>query len=217
MKFIRVACLALLLSAPLVGRGEEISVDGFSQATVGEFPNGWKTYPLQMGKAKRVYRIAQEGEENFLRAVDVEFLSVTAFRSFPWDVDKYPYLKFRWRAQSLPEKTAGEWREVDDHACGVFVGFGFASALKYVWSSNFPAGSFWAKKPGKFVIVAREFGPARAGRWQEVTVDVKGDFEKYFGKPFSGKPSGLAVLSDGEGSRQRVACDYAAFRVSDLP
>ncbi len=209
--------LTLLFLSPDPARGAEVPIDGFSQAKVGDFPGGWKTYPLQMGKAKRVYRVAQEDGEKFLRAEDAEYLSVTAFRSFDWDVEKYPYLKFRWRAQSLPKMPPGEWREVDDHACGVFVGFGFASALKYVWSSTFPAGSFWAKRPGKFVIVAREFGEGRAGQWQDVTVDVKGDFERYFGKPFAGKPSGLAVLSDGEGARQRVACDYAAFRVSDRP
>lgn len=217
MIWLRIAFLVFfLLQANFVG-AEELSVDGFAESVPGDFPINWKTYPLQMGKAKRVYRISQEGQEKFLRAVDEEFLSVTVFRDFEWDVDKFPYLKFRWRAQSMPKMAPGEWSSVDDHACGVFIGFGFASALKYVWSANFPVGSFWAKRPGKFVIVAKEFGESKAGQWQEVTVDVKADFERYFGKAFDKKPSGFAILSDGEGSRQKVACDYAAFRVSSRP
>src|SRR5689334_4081658 len=56
---------------------EELAVDGFQDSSVGEFPASWKTYPFQGGKAKRVYKIEQEGSSKFLRAVDDEQLSIT--------------------------------------------------------------------------------------------------------------------------------------------
>lgn len=197
--------------------GADLPIDGFSQDVVGEFPQHWRTYPFQMGKAKRVYKIAEEGGRKFLRAVDEERLSVTIFRGFKWDLQKYPYLKFRWRAQQLPKVATGEKRPVNDHACGVYVGFGRSSALKYVWSSAMAEGSYWAKDPGSFVIISAQYGPSRVGQWNSVTVNVPVDYEKYLSKPVSKNPSGIAVLTDGDNSKQTAACDYADFRVSDQP
>ena len=197
--------------------GDELAVDGFQDGAVGEFPSSWKTYPFQGGKAKRVYKIDQENGARFLRAVDDDQLSITILRRFPWDVKKYPYLKFRWRAQKLPEVSSGGSRPVNDHACGVYVAFSWTSGLKYVWSSSMPSGESWAKDPGKFVIISKEFGPGQAGKWVTVTVNVAEDTLKYLGKAISKDPTGIALLTDGDNSKQKVACDYADFRISDKP
>lgn len=209
------ASFCLLWSGP--ARGAELNVDEFQQGSLGSFPDSWKTYPFQMGKAKKVYRLEQEGGLRFLRAVDDKDLSVHIFREFDWDFEKYPYLKFRWRAQKLPEVPAVYKKPFDDNACGVFVGLGFTSAMKYVWSSVLTKGSFWAKQPGKFVIISEEFGPGHVGQWQNVSINVPAEYQKYFGKPLSKKPSGIAILTDGEGTHQAAACDYADFRISDQP
>jgi hypothetical protein len=197
--------------------GEEQSVDGFQESSVGDFPSSWKTYPFQGGKAKRVYKIEQEGSSKFLRAVDDEQLSVTILRRFSWDIKKYPYLKFRWRAQTLPQVATGGPRPVNDHACGVYVVFGWTSGLKYVWSSSMPKGESWAKVPGKFVIISKEFGPGQIGNWNSVTANVPEDTQKYLGKPLLKDPTGIALLTDGDNSHQKAACDYADFKISDKP
>lgn len=211
------ALFGLALASPFHAQGVEKIVDGFQQNSNGRFPDNWKTYPFHKRKAKKVYRIEQEGSTKFLRAVDEKDISVTIFHGFKWDVNRYPYLKFRWRAQHLPKVEPNGNYPVNDHACGVYVGFGRSSALKYVWSSELRRGSYWAKKPGKFVIVSAEYGPKAVGQWQSVTVDVPTDHQRYLGKPISKKPSGIAILTDGNNSHQKAACDYGDFRISDKP
>lgn len=209
-------CGLILAASSWAGAAEQ-SLDGFSQGSVGEFPPGWKTYPFQMGKAKQVYKIEQEGNSKFLRAVDEEQLSVTIVKPVDWDVKKYPYFKFRWRAQQIPKVATGGKRPVNDHGCGVYVAFGRSSGMKYVWSSAMAEGSYWTKDPGNFVIISSQYGPGGVGQWQNETVNVPADYEKYLGKPLEKNPNGIAILTDADNSKQNAACDYSDFRVSDQP
>lgn len=199
-------------------QAETISVDGLSASTPGSFPKNWKTYPFHYGKAERVYKVEEEGGRRIIRASDSEDLSIPIAKDFNWDVEKYPYLKFRWRAQKLPAGAREDSGATNDSACAVYVGFGRTSALKYVWSSSLPPGSYWAKNPGKFVIISRESGNGSVGNWKEETVSVKEDYQKYFGKPIDGKkPSGIGIMTDGNAVHQPAACDYGDFRISTTP
>ena len=131
-------------------RAEEVLVDDLSQSEPGAFPSQWKTYPFHYGKAEKVYRVVSDGGRHILRAEDNEDVSVPLFKDFHWDLAKYPYLKFKWRAQKLPAGASETGSATNDSACAVYVGFGRTSALKYAWSSTLPVGSYWAKNPGKF-------------------------------------------------------------------
>lgn len=196
---------------------EEVSVDGLAGSEVGAFPKNWKTYPFHYGKAEKVYKVGQDGGRNILSADAVEDISLPIVKDFRWDIEKYPYLKFRWRAQKLPAGSRETSPATNDSACAVYVGFGRTSALKYVWSASLGEGSFWAKNPGKFYIIAKQTGSGALGTWQEETVAVGADYEKYFGKPMEKKPSGIGVMTDGNAVHQPSACDYADFRISTEP
>lgn len=196
---------------------EEVQVDQLSESAVGGFPKGWKTYPFHSGKAHRVYQVQAEGAQKFIQARDSEDISVPIFKDFDWDLTKHPYLKFRWRAQQLPAGAKENSRATNDSACGVYVGFGRASALKYVWSTTLPVGSFWEKDPGKFMIIAKASGPGSIGAWQNVTVNVLDDFREYFKKDEIKTPSGIGVMTDGNAMHQAAACDYSDFRISTTP
>ncbi|MCE9625206.1 MAG: DUF3047 domain-containing protein [Deltaproteobacteria bacterium] len=195
----------------------ELSVDEFSASESGTFPKNWKTYPFHYGKAERVYKVGSDGGRQILKAEDSEDLSIPIFKDFQWDTDKYPYLKFRWRAQKIPAGSRETSRDTNDSACAVYVGFGRTSALKYVWSAALEKGSFWAKNPGKFYIISKETGSASQGRWKEETVMVANDYEKYFGRKMERHPSGVGVMTDGNAVHQPAACDYADFRISSEP
>ena len=199
-------------------QAEQINVDGLAASTPGDFPKNWKTYPFHYGKAGRVYKVAEEGGRRIIRASDSEDISIPIAKDFNWDIEKYPYLKYRWRAQKLPAGSREDSGATNDSGCAVYVGFGRTSALKYVWSASLPPGSFWAKNPGKFVIISKESGTGSVGSWKEETVSVKEDYERYFGKPMGGKkPSGVGIMSDGNAVHQPAACDYADFRISTVP
>jgi hypothetical protein len=205
----------LLCGAALPAAAEEISVDGLASSEVGTFPKNWKTYPFHYGKAERVYQVAQEGGRRLLRASDSDDISVPIFKDFRWDVEKYPYLKFRWRAVQIPAGSRETSTATNDSACAVYVGFGRTSALKYVWSAALAEGSYWAKNPGKFYIISKQTGDP--GTWREESVSVTEDYQKYFGKPLEKRPSGIGVMTDGNATHQPAACDYAEFRISTSP
>ena len=211
------AALLALCVVPDFAIADSQSVDNFSNSSVGAFPEGWDTYPLQMGKAKKVYKIEQEGAKKFLRAVDEAQLSATIYHVFDWDLAKFPYLKFKWRAQKLPEAGMIDNHPVNDHACGVYVDFGRSRALKYVWSSAMQPDSYWAKKPGQFVVVAKEYGTAPAGQWHTVSVHVPADYKKYFDEAANKNPSGIGLLTDADNSKGSAACDYGDFEISNQP
>ena len=213
--------LAYILGAFLAGLfgisdavGQEISVDQLSKSPVGSFPTGWKSYPFYSGKAHRVYQVQSDGSGKFIQARDSEDISVPIFTDFDWDIEKFPYLKYRWRAQKLPSGARESSRATNDSACGVSVGFGRTSALKYVWSSTLPIGSFWEKEPGKMVIIAKASGSGKAGTWQNVTIEVPKDYREYFRREESKAPSGIGIMTDGNAVHQPAECDYADFRLS---
>jgi hypothetical protein len=203
--------------AGIVLAQDTVRVDNLSESQVGQFPKDWKTYPFQKNKAKRVYKVGQNGGEKIIQALDDQDISVVIFKDFQWDIAQYPYLKFKWRAMQLPKGSREVKPETNDSACGVYVGFSRTHALKYVWSDSLPVGSYWDKSPGKYVIISKELGEKNKGKWQEVVVDVPKDHLQYFRKPNEKDPIGIGMLTDGNAVHQASACDYKDFYISKTP
>jgi hypothetical protein len=190
-------------------------VENFSKSAVGQFPSGFKTYPLQRSKAVKVYTVQSEGGQKFLHADasgEAQDIGVQIFRKLDWDIQTQPRLSWRWRAKSLPVMPAGAHR--DDNACGVYVVFGGWSgqSIKYVWSSDLPVGRVMEKTPGRFVVVVARSGPVGLNTWQSMTVDVAEDYRKFF-KKVSGNPDGFGILTDGDQTLSPAVCDYAEFEI----
>ncbi len=196
---------------------EELVVDGLTAGTVGQFPPGWKTYPFQKNKATRVYRVQENSGKKYLEATAEKDYSVPIMKDFFWDVQKYPYLKFEWRAQIIPTGSKETKHDSNDSACGVYVGFSRTRALKYVWSDLMTPGSYWAKKPGAFAIISKEMGKKNQKKWQKVTIEVSRDYLAYFQKPLDQNPIGIGVMTDGNALQQNAACDYRNFRIATTP
>ncbi|MFO1519456.1 MAG: DUF3047 domain-containing protein [bacterium] len=196
---------------------QEVVEDDFSKNDKGgDFPKGWKTYPFQMGKAKAVYKIGEENGKKFVRANDSQDISMPIFKDFPWPLEDYPILKWRWRAQQLPVGAKENSRDTNDSACGVYVTFGKTSgiAIKYVWSSSLPPGHVWAKEPGEFYVVVMDSGSGKLGQWQEQKANVLADFKKLFGKDPSRDPTAIGIMTDGNATHTASACDYGDFVIS---
>lgn len=213
-------CLALMTGGegfadPMLS--DPVRVDNLPQSLLDYFPKDWKTYPFHKNKAQKVYKVREENGEKYIKALDEKDISVPIFKDIQWDVAKYPYLKFQWRAQQLPKGAKEVNPATNDSACGVFVGFSRTQALKYVWSDGLTPGSYWAKNPGKYMIISREMGEDHKGQWKDVVVDVNRDYQFYFGKPLEKNPIGIGMLSDGNAVHQTVECDYRNFYISPRP
>lgn len=198
---------------------ESRGVEALSRYPENEFPQYFKTWPLQRGDAQKVYRVRKEGNNHYLAADDSQDISEQIFREFGWNIKAFPYFKWRWRARILPKGAAENNPTVNDSACGVYIIFGRTSgtALKFTWSSTLPVGTVYEKKPGQMVIQVLESGPRNLNQWRWQSVHIPTVYEQLLKHPMKRTPTGFAVLTDGNATHTPAACDYDDFIVSSKP
>jgi len=215
--------LAFFLCAVQCSAGESSKqskvVEDFSDGVPGEFPVSFHTYPFQRHKALKVYTVQEEGGNRYLNANvsgETQDIAVQVLRKFDWDLNRFPVVSWRWRAKSLPATPPGSDRHFNDHACGVYVVFGHygGKALKYVWSTDQPAGTMTEEMPDRFYVLVKNGGGKDAGQWQTVALNVLKDYQRAFHAEPQENPTGIALLTDGDGTHRPSVCDYDDFRIS---
>lgn len=210
-------CLLLAIgwASPLVTCAQAvIAIDDFSGSTIGQYPKGWRTWPMQGAKAREVYKVAVEGENRYLAASDDNNHSVQIFREFGWDTATHPVAAWRWRARTLPRGANERSPATNDSACGVYVIFSKVAGkgLKYVWSSTLPAGTTHAKEAGKMYFSVLDSG--RDNQWHSHRVHVIADYTNFFGWAPEKPPVGIGILTDGNATHSTSACDYDDFTIA---
>lgn len=193
------------------------SLGSFSTAQVGNFPKGWRTWPLQGDKAAAVYSVAEEGGVKYIKAYDDHDASQQIFYRFNWPIEDKPVLSWRWRATFVPQGARESDDNTNDSACSVYAVIGQyqGNAIKYVWSSQLAPGTVVTRHGGKLKIKVLDSGVAKKGTWISHSVDVVSDYEALFGQKLNRKPSGIAILTDGNAVHKPAGCDYTDFAISD--
>lgn len=200
-----------------------VVAEDFSKYKDGVYPKWWKSWPMQRDKVQQIYHVKVEGGKHYLHAFDDKDLSQQIMLPIMWDIEKYPYLNWRWRPKVLPGKPGLEAREdkddQNDSACGVYVIYGryTGRATKYVWSSALPVGKIVSRRDGKLRITPVASGTAGVGSWHSYSINVPQSYEKLFGSPMNRAPTGIAVLTDGNATHTPAECDYADFSISMKP
>jgi DUF3047 family protein len=219
---------AFAVWAPQVAAEDCVVLEDFSSSTPNNFPNGWT--PREKSGAG-IYTVMKEGETLFLRAhaagTKAAGNGVEADRPVKWDLEKYPVLRWRWRARLFP-RGADERQGKEDSALGIYLGFcppedmsfcersvrgqlGIADSLsvaktflskgvgslKYIWSERLPKG-FEFERSRKMVKVLESGAPANRDQWVEERVDVANDYRRRFRSPTLLNPAGLAILTDSD-------------------
>jgi len=199
--------------------GSSLVIDDFETSPAGKFPSNWRTWPFQRGKATQVYQIGEEDGLKILRAREEKELSAEIMRYFHWDIAKYPYLSWRWKAVTLPAGAQESDDNKNDSACGIYIIVGgyTGNALKYVWSMSLPVGQIVTRRDGKLKIKVTDSGASNLNKWQRHTVNVPADYKALFGKELKKNPSGIGILTDGNATHTKAACDYAEFTISKEP
>ncbi|MFH1653914.1 MAG: DUF3047 domain-containing protein [Pseudomonadota bacterium] len=185
----------------------------------GRFPKGWRAWPLQASDAAKVYHINIEDGKNYIAAQDDKNLSKQIFSNFRWDVVKYPYLNWKWRAKVLPKGANESDDAKNDSACGIYVVVGKykGHALKYAWSSSLPVGEIVTRRDGNLKIIIADAGNKNLNKWTYHSINVAEEYTKAFGRALKKDPSGVGILTDGNATETEAACDYADFIISDKP
>lgn len=210
-----IVALAALLAGSSVFAQDRIGITSFSNDAVDSFPNGWRNWPGQGDATHEVYRVKEDGGNKYLAADDSKDYSVQIFKGPAWMVPDYPIVSWRWRAQALPKGANESNGATNDSACGVYIMFSQFKqyGLKYVWSSTLPAGTITPKVPGKMYFVVLDSGAGNLGKWRSHTVNVAEDYQKAFGQPLpkDSQSQGIGILTDGNATHSRGACDYDDF------
>src|SRR5262249_8945466 len=114
-----VASCLLLVAIPAGIRAQPDcrTIENFASAKVGELPVDWK---LRKDSGKEVYRIAEEGGLQFLRAV-AKGLGVQAAKEYEWDLTAYPVLVWAWRPIEFPKGSDERDPKMNDSALAVYM------------------------------------------------------------------------------------------------
>jgi Protein of unknown function (DUF3047) len=147
-------------------------------------PKGW-VQEKERGPQSKI-AVGQEKEFHFVHLLSFN----DAFgikKEFSFDIRKYPYLTWRWKATRLPKSGDIRKRETDDQAGQIYVLFPrFPSLINtrsmgYIWDALAPvgtAGTSTAYSKMKYVVL--QSGPDKLGQWVWQTRNVFEDYKKSF-------------------------------------
>jgi len=166
-------------------QNERFVVDRFTGGVDEKgIPEGW-AQEKDFGPQSKI-AVGQEKDFHFVHLLSVN----DAFgikKEFSFDIRKYPYLTWRWKATRLPKGGDIRKRETDDQAGQIYVLFPSFPAMintrsmGYIWDALTPvgtAGTSTAYSKMKYVVL--QSGPDKLGQWAWETRNVFEDYKKYF-------------------------------------
>ncbi len=205
------------LAAPPAALPTAFVLEDFSAFSVGAVPSdGWST---RGGEAKGSYSIQQDpGSDHFLKAVD-SGRSVQLFKEKGWDLKKFPYLRWKWRAVRFPTGADERIGEKNDSTAGVYVVFPrrffVPDAIKYVWSLQVPVDTRITRS-SRFPMIVVRSGTAEQGKWMTETRNVREDFVSLFHRT-APDPVAIGFLTDANDTHSVAEGDYGTLTALASP
>lgn len=199
------------LEAELTERGYVILED-FEEDEVGKLPKAWTWRKRDQDKNKP-YKIKEENGNKYL-AADDNGESVIIGKDIKWNLKKYPYISFKWRARSLPEGGDERYGKTVDSAAGIYIVYKKKLGLipvtvKYVWSTTLPVGATMRRSgTGKPWMIVAESGEENLGEWHTYVFNVYEAYKKTFGGEPPEKVIALGILSDANSTHSQAYADY---------
>ena len=119
-----------------------------------------------------------------------------------WDLDYFPRLRWRWRADKLPEGARENSKKLNDTGAALYVAFGCNDwlgrpcTIKYTYSSTLPKGT--RSRYGKLHVLVVSTAIEVTGEWIEVERNVTQDYIEIFRKPPPGDPLYIVIWNDSD-------------------
>lgn len=136
------------------------------------------------------------------------------FRELEVDLEKTPYLNWRWRIDNIYDNREEQTKHGDDYPARVYVVqsggalFWKTRAVNYVWSSHQSAGTGWFNAyTGNARMIAVRSGSAQTGQWLTEKRNVRDDFRNAFGRDIS-RIHAVAIMTDADNTGQRASACY---------
>ncbi len=193
-----------------------VVLEDFEGEGAGLLPSGWN-WRKQDDAKKKPYKIKEENGNQFLAAED-NGESVILGKDIKWDLKKYPYISFKWRARRLPVGGDERYGHTVDSAAGIYIIYKeklglIPESIKYVWSTTLPVGLAMRRSgTGRPWMVVAECGDAHVDEWRTYVFNISEAYEKTFGGKPPDTPVGIAILSDANSTSSKAYADYDDIR-----
>lgn len=117
--------------------------DTFSKAGKDGLPENW-VLKKKPGTPPAVFRVEKSGDTSFLNMKADKASASIVTRVDSINIEKTPYLKWKWKVITLPEGADGRVKAKDDQAIGIYVGSGSLlnnKSISYRWDTDTPKGA----------------------------------------------------------------------------
>jgi hypothetical protein len=195
--------LALVLSLATVAGAADVTVEDWSQQTLGHkgVPAGWKSQ--NWGSPRYDFAIvANEGGKALHLKSANEGSTIVKDVKGKVNLKETPILEWTWKVTALPKGANSCKKATDDQAAQVFVAWPrFPEAVRsriigYVWDSTAPVGTICkSEKSGTVTYVVLRSGPAELGKWLTERRNVVEDFRKVYNDDLE-PPGAVSVAID---------------------
>jgi hypothetical protein len=173
-------------------------------------------WAVVVNKGRADLRVAREdGSDCLLMRSDSASFGLQ--RKVQVDLDRRPFLAWRWKVDVLPEKGDFRYLKTNDQAAQIYVAFSPTRAIGYVWDSSAPAGSE-GDNPSvppfmKVKIIVLRSGGGGLGEWAEERRDLRADYERLFGEALPAtRAVGLRLWINSQHTSSEAASAFADLR-----
>lgn len=193
-----------------------VDLENFESSDVNALPRGWNWRSKDNDKHKP-YLVREENGNKYLEATD-EGESVILGKNIKWNLRKYPYVSFKWRAHRIPEGGDERYGKTVDSAAGIYFTYKkklglIPVSVKFVWSSTLPVGSAMQRSGvGKPWMVVAETGKDHLGEWRTYVFNAYEAYKKTFGGNPPKGALGIGILSDANSLKSYAYADYDDIR-----
>ena len=182
-----------------------------------KIPDGW-SYRGKPGTPDVKYEIVEDKElkHKVLHITSDKASGVIMVDSSDVDLKKYPIMRWRWKAVTLPTGADATVKSKDDQGIAVYVGYGklTQSSISYNWQTETPKGKSgsstynWVVDVDWFTLRDKN---DKKDTWFEEEVNVYDDMMKIFKKIPSSWALSISSNSQYTASKADVYLDYVEF------
>ena len=200
---------------------EVLVVDRFSEGLNDQsIPKGWSLEKSPSKGSKISIEQDKEGKVLHLLSVNDAF---GLKKEMSFDIRKYPYLTWRWKALQLPKGGDIRKRDTDDQAGQVYVLFPrFPTTVNtrsvgYIWDSNAPRGSSGTSTAySKMRYFVLQSGTGKLDQWTWETRNVYEDYKKLFGEEPT-EVGGVLLYINTQHTQSSAEIEYGDLFFSSQP
>lgn len=209
MRFVGMIVL-ILVAGFAAAATAQVNVADFSAGTDDQgAPQGWQ---LTKRTGHADFSLVDIGGVRALK-LRSDSASFSFQREVKADLTQFPILSWKWKVTKLPER--GDFRKTatDDQAAQLFVSFGRARTIVYIWDSNAPEGMMADAPAPPFMaikaVVVRSHG-AQLGKWLTETRNVFEDYQHFFGQGSNPPPvSGVRIQINSQHTKSTAESYFA--------